>query len=133
MGFVIAVIINAGALIVAARLVPQISFPAADDFPNGSILSLLIVALIFGVVNTLVKPIVSLLALPVRLMTLGLFTFVINAGLLLLVALISDAFRVDFTIGGFPPNLTADALVGAFLGALVISVVSTVVRIVIPD
>lgn len=133
MGFLISVVINAVALVLAARLIPQIDFPAASQFPNGPLTGLVVVALIFGVVNALVKPIVKLLALPIRLMTLGLFTFVINAGLLLLVALISGWFDADFSIGGFPPDLTADSLVGAFLGALVISVVSTGVRMVIPD
>jgi len=59
------------------------------------------------------------------MLTLGLVAFVSNAVMLLLVALASDALKLGFTIGGFPPKLGADAIIGALLAAVVISVVST--------
>jgi uncharacterized membrane protein YvlD (DUF360 family) len=62
-------------------------------------------------------------------MTLGLVAFVINAAMLLLTALASDQLDLGFKVGGFPPNLDADALVGALLGAVVISVVSALVSL----
>jgi len=78
------------------------------------------------VINTYVKPIVKALSFPITLLTLGLFSLVLNALLLLLVAFIADAVNIDFTIGGFPPDFTADAFVGALLGSIVITIVSIV-------
>jgi putative membrane protein len=75
-------------------------------------------------VNTLIKPIVKLLSLPVRLLTLGLFTFVINALMLWLTSRISEHFAVQFQVKGF---------VAALLGALVISLVALVMHRVLPE
>jgi putative membrane protein len=118
------VLINAAALFVAVQVVPQIKF----NFGNDS-WKLLAVALIFALVNSYIKPIVKALSLPISLMTLGLIGFVINAVMLLLVAVVSGQLKLGFKIGTFPPDLNADALVGALLGAIVISVVSTLASI----
>ncbi len=96
--------VNAAALWVAAYFVNGITL--SEDF-----VSVLGVALIFGLVNAIIKPIVSLLALPFILLTLGLLTLVINAGMLL----ITDRFSDALSVSGFVP---------ALIGALVISVVS---------
>ncbi len=67
-------------------------------------------------------------------MTMGLVGFVINAGLLLLTAVIANTTGFDLTVGDFPPDLlTANTIVAAIVGAVVLSLVSTVVRLVIPD
>ena len=75
------------------------------------------------------------LALPITLMTMGLVGFVINAGLLLLTALDRAARpKFDLKVGDFPPDLlTVDTFVAAIVGAVVLSLVSTAVRLVIPD
>jgi putative membrane protein len=85
-----------------------------------------VVALILALINSYLKPILKILSFPITLVSLGLFALVLNAFLLLLVALIADAVDIDFTIGGFPPDLTADAFVGALLGSIVISIVTLV-------
>ncbi|MFI5226713.1 MAG: phage holin family protein, partial [Candidatus Limnocylindrales bacterium] len=87
-----------------------------------------LVALVFALVNTFIKPLVKALSLPISFLTLGLFSFVINAALLLLVAWIStEQLKITFTIGGWPKTgLTSDTIVGALLASIVISVVSTV-------
>ena len=121
----IKVLVNAAALWVAVQVVPQIDFDFGDDWWK-----LGAVALIFALVNTYLRPIVKALSLPVSLMTLGLIGFVINAAMLLLTALISDAVDLGFRIGEFPPDITADALIGALLAALVITVVSTALGLV---
>ena len=110
------------------RIVPQIKFPAANDLLKlqGDWLQVVILAVILAVINSYVKPIVKALSFPITLLTLGLFSLVLNALLLLLVAFIADKINVNFTIGGFPPHLTADAFVGAILGSIVISIVSIV-------
>ena len=122
------ILINAIGVYVAVLLVPQIVFPAADDLLKiqGNWWHVVVVALILALVNSYLKPILKVLSFPITLLTMGLFALILNAVLLLLVAFIADAVDINFTIGGFPPNLTADSLVGAFLGSIVISLVSIV-------
>ena len=67
-------------------------------------------------------------------MTMGLIGFVINAGLLLLTAVIADAANFNLTVGDFPPTLLSiTTIVAAIVGSLVISLVSTAVRLVVKD
>jgi putative membrane protein len=121
------VLINAVGVYAAIQLVPQIAFPAAKDLSTlgDNWWKLLAVALILALVNSYVKPILKVLSFPVTLVSLGLFAFVLNALLLLLVAFVSDQLGLGFSIGGFPPSFSADSFVGALLGAIVISIVST--------
>jgi putative membrane protein len=101
-------LINAAALWAATRVVPGISF-------DGDWRLLFVVALVFGVLNVSVRPVLMLLTLPFLIVTLGLFTFVLNALMLWLTSAISDALGLGFHVEGFG---------AAFLGALVVSVVS---------
>jgi len=120
------ILINAAALFVAVKLLPSnlLSFNWGNDWWK-----LLLVALVFALVNSYIKPIVKALSMPIGLLTLGLVGFVINAAMLLLVALASDQLKLGFKLGTFPPTLNSDAIVGALLGAIIISVVSTVVSV----
>jgi len=122
------IIINAIGVYVAVLLVPQIDFPAADNLLKlqGNWWHVAVVALILALINSYVKPILKVLSFPITLMTVGLFSFVLNAALLLLVAWLADQVDIDFTIGGFPPDLSLDSLVGALLGSIVISIVSII-------
>ena len=122
------ILINAIAVYVAVLVVPQISFPAADNLLKfeGNWWHVVVVAVILALINTYVKPILKALSFPITLLTVGLFSLVLNALLLLLVAFLSDKVGVKFSIGGFPPDFTADAFVGALLGSIVISIVSIV-------
>lgn len=110
MKILIRLLINAAALWAAVRLVPGVSF-------TGDGRLLLVVALIFGVLNACLKPLLILLTLPFMLITLGLFTFVLNAFLLWATSSLSGALALGFHVDGFIP---------AFLGALVVSAVSLV-------
>jgi putative membrane protein len=111
-------LVNAVALLVAAWLLPGVHLGAAGGHPTThDWVTLLVVALIFGLVNAVIRPLVILLSLPLEILTLGLFTFVINALMLLLTSWIVQGMGFGFRIDGF---LTA------LLGALVISVVSFV-------
>jgi putative membrane protein len=101
-------LVNAAALWAATRLVPGISF-------TGDWRLLFVVALIFGVLNVSARPVLMLLTLPLFILTLGLFTFVLNALMLWLTGAISDALDLGFRVEGFG---------AAFLGALVVTVVS---------
>jgi putative membrane protein len=111
-------VINAVALLVTAWIVPGIHLGAAGPHPTRhDWTTLLIVALIFGLVNVVIRPIIVLLSLPLEIITLGLFIFVINAFMLLLTSWIAQGMELGFRIDGFLP---------ALLGALIISAVSFV-------
>jgi putative membrane protein len=116
---IVKVLINAVAVFVAIKLVPQIHF-------GNDLVKLLAVALILALINSYIKPILKALSFPITLISFGLFALVLNALLLLLVAFISDQLNLGFKIAEFPPKFTADVFVGALLGSIVISIVSTV-------
>ena len=122
---IVKVVINAIGVWAAIQVVPQIDFNYGNDWWK-----LLAVALILALVNSYLKPILKALSFPITLLSLGLFAFVLNAALLLLVAFVSDQLGLGFAIAAFPPKFTADAFVGALLGSIVISVVSTVLGMV---
>lgn len=119
------VLINAVAVFAAMKVVPQIKFDFGDQWWK-----LLVVGLILALVNTYLKPILKILSFPVTLLSLGLFAFILNALLLLLVAFLSDQLKLGLTIGGFPPSFSADSFVGALLGSIVISIVATLLGMV---
>jgi len=110
-------VINTIAIILAIKWVPGIAY-------SGAWWGVLIVALIFGLVNTFIRPLIKLLALPLLILSLGLFTFVINALMLLLTSLISAEFDLGFHVTGFK---------AAFWGSLVISLVSMVISCLMPQ
>jgi putative membrane protein len=101
-------LINAAALWAATRIIPGISF-------NGEWSTLIVVALIFGMLNASVRPLLWFMTLPLLIVTLGLFTFVLNALMLWLTGAVSDWLGLGFQVEGFG---------AAFLGAVVVSVVS---------
>ena len=120
------ILINAAALFVAVKILPSnlISFNFGDHWWK-----LLVVALVFALVNSYIKPIVKALSMPISLLTLGLIGFVINAAMLLLTALASDALKLGFKLGTFPPTINSDAIIGAIVAAVIISVVSAVASV----
>jgi putative membrane protein len=93
--FVIKVVIMAGVFWLVARLLTSITVIGNPDAPLGTVGTYLWIALIFGVVNAVIGPIVRLLSLPFVVLTLGLFLLVINAALLGLTALLTDRLEVD--------------------------------------
>lgn len=126
-GFIVGTIATAITFAIVSYLLPQIDY--GKDWT-----SLIVVSVIFGVVNGLIKPVVKILSFPISAMTLGLFGFVVNGALLLLVAWIAGNFKsITFTVGGFPPNLDADAIVAAIIGAIALSLVGSLVSMVVKD
>lgn len=122
MVLIVRLLASAAALAVAAALVEGIAI--AKVTTTEGLITLLGVALIFGLINTFVRPIVRLLTLPLFILTLGLFTFVVNALMLLLTSAVSDRLDLSFRVDGFG---------AALLGALVVSVVSFLINVVLPD
>jgi putative membrane protein len=118
---IVRIMVSALALAAAAALIQGI---AVTGNAGDQILTLLGVAVIFGLINAIVRPIVLLFTLPLFLLTLGLFTFVVNALMLLLTSWISDQLGLPFAVDGFW---------AALLGALVISVVSFAINVALPD
>jgi len=100
-------VINAAAIYVAAYLISGIHL---DGWA-----AICFVAIIFGLVNTFIKPLVSLITCLIQVITLGLFTLVINAGMLYFTAWLAQKFGLAFYIDNF---------ISAFLGALIVSVIS---------
>lgn len=127
------VAINAVALLFAALLVPGMKI-AWGDAAGRIVLTLAVLALVFGLVNTFVRPIAKLVAVPLNVATLGFFSILLNAGLLLIVATIVDlAADSLITIGDYPPDLTVATVATAAAAALIISIVSTSLNVIIPE
>jgi putative membrane protein len=115
MHFLIRLLINTVALWVAIRVVSGITY-------TGSPAALLLVALVFGVLNAFVRPVLKLLTFPLFILTLGLFTLLLNAFMLWLTSAVSGSLELGFHVSGFG---------AAFWGALVISIVSIVLSILV--
>lgn len=127
-GFVISTIVTAVAFYILVQFLPSMFGY------DGGILGLIVIAVLFGAINGFVGPIVKAAALPISFMTMGLVGFLINGGLLLLTAFISGQLGFQLTVGDFPPDLlTADTIVAAIVGAVVLSLISTVIRLAVPD
>jgi putative membrane protein len=117
MRFLIRLLINAAALWIATRLVSGIT---ASSDPA----TFLAVALVFGLLNALVGPLLRMLTCPLMILTLGFFTFVINAVILLLTSALAGRFGLGFHVAGFW---------SAFWGALVVSIVSVLLSIFVRE
>ncbi len=117
-------IINAVAIAVTVMVVPGISGGGADNALSIDPVSLMAVALIFGLVNALIRPILKLLSCPLVLLTLGLFVFIINAAMLLLTSAIAQSLGLNFYVDGFIP---------ALFGSIIISLISIVLNLFIRE
>jgi putative membrane protein len=106
-------ILNAGALWVAAALIPGLHF-------EGGLGRLLLLAAVFGIVNSTLRPLLTVLTCPLIVLTLGLFTLVINALMLLVTGWLSESWNLGFTVSGFW---------SAFFGGLVVGLVSMVLSL----
>jgi putative membrane protein len=122
MRLILRLLANMGALALATWLLSGITLTAPTT--ERKVLTLLIVALIFGVVNAIVKPIFTLVTAIAVVLTLGLFLIVINALMLLLTSWISDQFNLGWSVDGFWT---------AVLGSIIVSIISFIVNAFIPE
>jgi putative membrane protein len=122
MRLILRLLANAAALAVATFLLSGISLTAPTT--RGKVVTLLVVALIFGLVNAVVKPVFTLVTVPVVLLSLGLFLVVINALMLLLTSWVSARVELGWSVDGFGT---------AVVGALIVSVVSFLLNAFVPD
>jgi len=117
MPFIVRLLVNAAALWVATRLVPGVTF-------EGDWVAFFGVALTFGVINAFIRPLAKILTFPLILVTLGLFALVVNGLMLWLTSSLSASLGLGFHVSGFW---------AAFWGALVVSIVSTMLSLLIAD
>lgn len=130
---IVRIAINAVALLLAGLLVPDIEIAWSEE-AAGIIITLVALAIVLGAVDSSIGPIARLVSLPLNVATLGLFSVVLNALLLLTVAFVVDLVAEPLiVIGGFPPELGMPALIAAVTGAFIISAVSTALRLLIPQ
>jgi putative membrane protein len=122
MRWILRLVVNAAALAVATWILSGISITSSSM--TRKIITLLIVALIFGILNAIIKPIFALFTAPIILFTLGLFLIVINACMLLLTSWLAGLFNLDWNVDGFWT---------AVLGAIIISIVSFILNVFLPD
>lgn len=113
MKLLISLLLNTLALIITASLVP--GFHVDNFFPSA-----ILAAIVLGIVNTFIKPVLLLLTLPLTVITLGLFIFVVNA----IVLRITTLFVSGFVVDGWLP---------AILGAIVLSIISTILSTLVKD
>ncbi|MBC8089556.1 MAG: phage holin family protein [Phycisphaerae bacterium] len=118
MNFVIRLVVNAAALWLAARFISGISY-------TGGWVGLVAVALVFGVINAFVRPVLSFLSMPIQFITLGLFTLVLNAFMLMLTGWAAGKLGIPFSVTAFFPP--------AVFGAIVVSIVSMVLSSLLTD
>jgi putative membrane protein len=111
--FLLRLIINGAALWVATQVVPGVSY-------EGGWLPFLAVALIFGIINATLRPLMKVLTCPLILLTLGLFALIVNGLMLWLTSTVATSLGLGFRVTGFWP---------AFWGALVVSIISTLLSL----
>lgn len=113
-------LISAASLGITAWIVPGITIG-----DGSAVFAVLVMAIVFGLVNAFIRPLLTLLSCPLVLLTLGLFTLVINTICFLLSSWIAQSwFGAQFIVGGFWP---------AFIGAIVVSIVSFLLSLLLPD
>jgi len=117
MSLIIRLLVNAAALWVATRIVPGVTY-------RGDVLPFLGVALVFGIVNAFIRPVAKLLTFPIIILTLGLFALVVNGLMLWLTSALSGVLGLGFHVSGFW---------AALVGALVVSLVSTLLSLIVVD
>ena len=117
MRFITRLLVNAAALWVATRVVSGVSY-------EGGWLPFLGVAFVFGVINAFIRPVAKILTFPIIIVTLGIFALVVNGLMLMLTSWLSNILGLGFHVSGFWP---------AFWGALVVSIVSTILSMFVGD
>ena len=122
MRFLLRLAVSAAALAVATAVLPGIQLTAGST--TSKLLTLTAVALIFGVINAVLKPIIKTIGCLFYILTLGLVALVVNALLLWLASAVAGWLSLPFHVTGFVP---------AFLGAIIISVVTWLLSVFIPD
>jgi putative membrane protein len=122
MSWIVRFFANALGLVVAAWILDGIQ--VSGDTDSDQVITLLLVALIFGLVNSFVRPVVNFLSIPLYILTLGLMYFVVNALMLMLTSWLADKLDIGFSVDGFWI---------AVVGGIIIALVTWGVTMLLPD
>ncbi|AZT93444.1 MAG: phage holin family protein [Brevibacterium aurantiacum] len=131
MNFLLRVVVNACAIWVAAWILPGVAIEGNQVVEDqtgtiaATIISYLVVGLIFGLANAFIKPILSFVSAPITCLTLGLFSIIINAVILALTSWLSGFTPFEFTIDSFFPS--------AIIAAVIVSIVSALLGWLVPE
>ncbi len=118
------VIINGIALVLAINFVPHVKAPT-------DLVKLLILAVVFGLVNAYLRPIVKTLSMPLNLLTFGLVGLMLNVALVFVAAFISGGLNLGLKLAGWPPGpIQIDTIVAAFLISLLVGIVAAIVALI---
>ncbi|WP_246104384.1 phage holin family protein [Rudaeicoccus suwonensis] len=117
--------VNAIALWVAALVEPGITLAQGSKSTSSKLLTIVLVAVLFGIINAIIKPIATFFSFPLIVLTVGLFTFIVNALMLQLLSWSSGKLGLAFHVDHF--------FWSAVLGALVVSFVAILLNILLPD
>jgi putative membrane protein len=131
-GFIVGTVATAIAFYLVTQVLPDILNVSFLSY-EGELIGLIVLALVFGVVNGLIGPVVRMASMPISFFTMGLFGFILNGALLLVTAAAAQALDLDFMVGDFPPDITADTIVAAIVGAVILGVVNSLVHTLLPD
>lgn len=121
----IKILVNGAAIWAAAFLLKGISLGQGDGITSGRLVTVLWVAVIFGLVNAVIKPVLKFFSLPFIILSLGLFSLIVNAAMLELTSWFAGQFSLDFHVDQF--------FWDAVLGSIIITVVSMIVGKILPD
>jgi putative membrane protein len=127
-GIVLDIATTAIAFVILTMLLTQVKY-------DNNLVHLVGIAVLFGIANSLIKPVLKLLTFPINMMTMGLVGILINAGLMLGVAYVADHFlKITFTISGFPGHgLTADVFLTAAIASVVLGILTAIIGMVVHD
>ena len=131
-GFIVGTVATAIAFYLVTQVLPDILNVSFLSY-EGELIGLIVLALVFGVVNGLIGPVVRAISMPISFFTMGLFGFILNGVLLLVTAAAAQALDLDFKVGDFPPDINADTIVAAVVGAVILGVVNSLVHTALPD
>ena len=131
-GFIVGTVATAIAFYLVTQVLPDLINVEFLSY-EGELIGLLGLALVFGVVNGLIGPVVRLVSMPISFFTMGLFGFILNGVLLLVTAAVAQGLDIDFQVGDFPPDLNADTAVAAIVGAVILGAVNSLVHTLLPD
>ena len=131
-GFIVGTLATALAFYVVTQVLPDILGVSFLSY-EGEIVGLILLALVFGMVNGLIGPVVRIASMPISFFTMGLFGFVLNGVLLLVTAAVADAVDLAFKVGDFPPDFNADTAVAAVVGAVILGAVNSLVHTLLPN
>jgi len=120
----IRILVNGAAIWVASFLLKGISLGPGEGITSGRLVTLLWVAVIFGLVNAVIKPVLQFFSLPFIILTLGLFSLIVNAAMLELTSWFAVQFGLDFRVDQF--------FWDAVLGSIIITLVSMIASRILP-